>query len=61
MDALTVYQVAQVLPQEELAKLYAMIKDDLYPKPTKKPNITDVPDFTDEDALEYLFDKLNIH
>jgi hypothetical protein len=60
MDASVVYQVAQALPKEELAKLYGMLKAELYPKPIKKQNINNVPVYTDEDALEYLFDKLKV-
>ncbi|MCX7552115.1 hypothetical protein [Xanthomarina sp. F2636L] len=61
MDASTVYQVAQALPQEEQAKLFAMLKAELYPKTTKKLNKNSMPDYTEEDALEYLFNKLGIH
>ncbi|MFD2917134.1 hypothetical protein [Psychroserpens luteus] len=60
MDASIVYKVAQALPKEERVKLYRMLKSDLIPKPLKKKDKIQSPEFTDEDALEYLFEKLNI-
>ncbi|WP_417196984.1 hypothetical protein [Bizionia sp.] len=62
MDASVVYSVAKALPKEELAKLYDMLKSEMFPvKPPIKidETIEDVK-FTDEDALEYLFDKFNL-
>ncbi|EGV43441.1 hypothetical protein BZARG_1294 [Bizionia argentinensis JUB59] len=62
MDASTVYRVAKALPQEELAKLYDMLKSEIFPVkfPSKIDETKGEVKFTDEDALEYLFDKLNI-
>ncbi|OIQ27981.1 MAG: hypothetical protein BM564_11340 [Bacteroidetes bacterium MedPE-SWsnd-G2] len=60
MDANVVYSVAKALPKEELDRLYRMLKSELYPvkKESKAKEIA--PDFTDEDALEYLFKTLKI-
>ncbi|MGY0393309.1 hypothetical protein ACW5R3_12225 [Bizionia sp. KMM 8389] len=62
MNALTVYSVAKALPLEERAKLYDMLKADMIPdKPIIKKNKgVNRVEFSDEDALKYLFDKLNI-
>jgi len=60
MDALTVYQVAQALPMEEQVKLFNMLKTKLTPKINKKSRDENLPEFTDEDALEYLFNFLDI-
>ncbi|HLV38269.1 hypothetical protein [Xanthomarina sp.] len=61
MDASVVYKVAKALPMEELAKLYDMLKADLSPVPIARPDVKNVRKFTDEDALNYLFNKLEIH
>ena len=60
MDASVVYNVALALPFEERAKLYDMLKSELYPKLLVKKSKMKAPEFTDEDALEYLIKKLNI-
>ena len=61
MDASVVYNVALALPVEERAKLYDMLKTEMYPIPSKKKSKMKAPEFSDEDALEYLIKKLNIN
>ena len=60
MDASTVYQVAQALSKEELAKLYDMLKLEIYPISVIKKKNNQIPEFSDEDALEYLLNKFEI-
>ncbi|GAA3781020.1 hypothetical protein GCM10022271_11600 [Corallibacter vietnamensis] len=60
MDASVAYSVAMALPQEERVKLFNMLKADVMPKAKVKSGKDKTPIFSDDEALEYLFDKLGL-
>ncbi|WP_047247493.1 hypothetical protein [Maribacter thermophilus] len=56
MVASDVYTIAKALPIEEMAKLYDMLKKDIEKRPKIKKGRKKLPDFTVEDALDYLLE-----
>ena len=57
MNAETVYTVFKALPQEERLKLYTMLKQD-YDIELPKSNKRKTLEFSDSDALKYMYDNL---
>lgn len=56
MLASDVYVIAKALPEEELTKLFHMLKSEMN---KKNINIKDkLPDFTDNDAIKYLIENV---
>lgn len=58
MDASNVYIIAKALPQDELTKLFNMLKEDIVEVPKIKKGRRKLPDFTVNDAFNNL---LNIY
>lgn len=56
MDASNVYMIAKALPQDELTKLYNMLKKDILEVPKIKKARKKLPDFTVNDAFNNLLD-----
>jgi hypothetical protein len=56
MKASDVYTIAKALPQEEIAKLYDMLKKEVNNDLKIKKSRKKLPDFTVEDALRYLLE-----
>jgi hypothetical protein len=56
MKASDVYTIAKALPQEEIAKLYDMLKKEVNNGLKIKKSRKKLPDFTVEDALRYLLE-----
>lgn len=54
MVATDVYNVAKALSQEELIKLFDMLRNDVNQPNIKLPTRTKLPDFTMEDGLRFL-------
>ncbi|WP_157514487.1 hypothetical protein [Mangrovimonas sp. TPBH4] len=63
-NASTVYEISQLLPKEERMRLFNMLKDELRPEEVspkiKKMKKRKTIDYTEEDALAYLFNALKI-
>ena len=56
MKASDVYTIAKALPQEEIARLYDMLKKDVNQNSKIKLRRKKLPDFTVEDGLRHLLE-----
>ena len=58
MTASDVYNVAKALPVQEQEQLYNMLKNDVKEKYKLKKKRKTLPEFTVEDGIQYLMDKI---